>query len=146
MADSKRARSWKRRTLPRIDLINAEPVLYSTSASCPRQFLNPGEILPRLPTVLAPVKMNRFGADINDFLIYRIDGDGPDVAFENSAPTPARIVGSVKPILGDAEKTTLGWPLRPSTESMVPLSNATEILSQEPFFERQTNKPSCVPA
>src|SRR5262245_44173832 len=30
MADSKRARSWKRRTLPRIDLINAEPVLYST--------------------------------------------------------------------------------------------------------------------
>ena len=30
MADSKRARSWKRRTLPRIDLTNAEPVLYST--------------------------------------------------------------------------------------------------------------------
>ena len=30
MADSKRARSWKRRTLPRIDLINAERVLYST--------------------------------------------------------------------------------------------------------------------
>jgi hypothetical protein len=30
MADSKRARSWKRRTQPRIDLINAEPVLYST--------------------------------------------------------------------------------------------------------------------
>ena len=30
MVDSKRARSWKRRTLPRIDLINAEPVLYST--------------------------------------------------------------------------------------------------------------------
>jgi hypothetical protein len=33
MADSKRARSWKRRTLPRIDLTNAEPVLYSTFAS-----------------------------------------------------------------------------------------------------------------
>jgi hypothetical protein len=30
MADSKRARSWKRRTQPRIDLTNAEPVLYST--------------------------------------------------------------------------------------------------------------------
>ena len=30
MVDSKRARSWKRRTLPRIDLTNAEPVLYST--------------------------------------------------------------------------------------------------------------------
>jgi hypothetical protein len=29
-ADSKRARSWKRRTQPRIDLTNAEPVLYST--------------------------------------------------------------------------------------------------------------------
>ena len=28
--DSKRARSWKRRTQPRIDLIKAEPVLYST--------------------------------------------------------------------------------------------------------------------
>ena len=28
--DSKRARSWKRRTQPRIDLTNAEPVLYST--------------------------------------------------------------------------------------------------------------------
>src|SRR5262249_25489517 len=69
-----------------------------------RQFLNPGELLPRLPTVLAPVKMNRFGADINDFLIYRIDGDGPDIAFENSAPTLARIVGAVKTILGDAEK------------------------------------------
>src|SRR5262249_17864094 len=68
------------------------------------QFLNPGELLPRLPTVLAPVKMNRFGADINDFLIYRIDGDGPDIAFENSAPTLARIVGAVKTILGDAEK------------------------------------------
>ena len=73
-----------------------------------RQFLNPGELLPRLATVLAPVKMNRFGADINDFLIYRIDGDGPDVAFENSAPTLARIVGSVKPILGDAEKNHVG--------------------------------------
>src|SRR5262245_3752678 len=32
MADSKRARSWKRRTLPRIDLTNDEPVLYSTQA------------------------------------------------------------------------------------------------------------------
>src|SRR5262245_19099913 len=31
MADSKRARSWKRRTLPRIDLTNDESVLYSTS-------------------------------------------------------------------------------------------------------------------
>ena len=30
MADSKRARSWKQRTQPRIDLTNAEPVLYST--------------------------------------------------------------------------------------------------------------------
>jgi len=30
MANSKRARSWKRRTQPRIDLTNAEPVLYST--------------------------------------------------------------------------------------------------------------------
>jgi hypothetical protein len=33
MADSKRARSWKRRTQPRIDLTNAEPVLYSTHDS-----------------------------------------------------------------------------------------------------------------
>ena len=32
-ADSKRARSWKRRTQPRIDLTNAEPVLYSTLCS-----------------------------------------------------------------------------------------------------------------
>ena len=34
MADSKRARNWKRRTLPRIDLTNAEPVLYSTQGRC----------------------------------------------------------------------------------------------------------------
>src|SRR5262249_19736978 len=68
------------------------------------QFLNPGELLPRISTVLAPVKMNRLGADINDFLIYRIDGDGPDIAFDNSAPTLARIVGAVKTILGVPEK------------------------------------------
>ena len=37
MADSKRARSWKRRTQPRIDLTNAEPVLYSTQQ---RSYLN----------------------------------------------------------------------------------------------------------
>jgi hypothetical protein len=35
MADSKRARSWKRRTQPRIDLTNAEPVLYSTHFANP---------------------------------------------------------------------------------------------------------------
>jgi hypothetical protein len=35
MADSKRARSWKRRTQPRIDLTNAEPVLYSTRCRLP---------------------------------------------------------------------------------------------------------------
>ena len=28
--DSTRARNWKRRTQPRVDLTNAEPVLYST--------------------------------------------------------------------------------------------------------------------
>ena len=30
MKDSKRARSWKRRIRPRINLKNDEPVLYST--------------------------------------------------------------------------------------------------------------------
>ena len=49
MADPKRARSWKRRTQPRIDLTNAEPVLYST---CIRAFdsqllFNPEEQRPK---------------------------------------------------------------------------------------------------
>jgi len=67
MADSKRARSWKRRTLPRIDLTNAEPVLYSTPSVAP---LKTGA---RCQTITNPARLKQGNKKILTGTSVRLD-------------------------------------------------------------------------
>jgi hypothetical protein len=71
------------------------------------------QLFPASPAIFAPVEMDGFGADVNDFFIGWIDGYCPDIALEDSFPALARVFRAVDSITSEPQLDNVRLSPRP---------------------------------
>jgi hypothetical protein len=70
--------------------------------------LDANKLLPIPTSVFGPIEMDGLDADVHDALIGRIHRHSPNVAFEDTPPALARVIGSIQAVLRDAQIDDVG--------------------------------------
>src|SRR5438128_7290163 len=72
------------------------------------QRLNPSQLLPSLAAIFAAIQMDGFHADVDHFLVGRIDRDSPNITFKDPPPAHSSVISSIQTILRNAKINDIG--------------------------------------